>query len=59
MWHNYLKNDANLGKLVTPGNFIEFPIKWRKSHCSKYIHLEMTNKTKLLLQVENGEKIAF
>ena len=56
MGHNYLKNDANLGKLVTPGNFIEFPIKWRKPHRSKFSRLEMTSKTKLLPQVEIGEK---
>ena len=56
---NYQKSDTNIEKLVTPGNFIEFPIEWRKSHCSKFIRLEMTSKTKLLLKVENGEKIAF
>ena len=59
MGHNYQKNNANIGKLVTPGNFIEFPIEWRKLHSSKFIRLEMTSKTKLLLKVENGEKIAF
>ena len=47
-----------MGKSVTSGNFMEFPIEWRKPHCSKFIRLEMTSKTKLLLQVENGEKIA-
>ena len=59
MGHNYQKNDANIGNSVTLGNFIEFPIEWRKLHCSKFTRLEMTSKTKLLLQVENGEKIAF
>ena len=59
MGHNYQKNDANIGKSVTSGNFIEFPIEWRKPHRSKLTRLEMTSKTKLLLQVENGEKIAF
>ena len=59
MGHNYQKNNANIGKSVTPGNFIEFPIEWRKPHCSKFIRLEMTSKTKLLLKVENGKKIAF
>ena len=59
MGNNYQKNNANIGKSVTPGNFIEFPIKWRKSHCSKFFRLEMTSRTKLLLKVENGEKIAF
>ena len=59
MGHNYQKNDANIRKSVTPGNFIEFLIEWRKPHCSKFFRLEMTSKTKLLLQVENGEKIAF
>ena len=59
MGHNSQKNNANIGKSVTPGNFIEFPIEWRKPHCSKFICLEMTSKTKLLLKVENGEKIAF
>ena len=58
MGHNYQNNNANIEKSVTPGNFIEFPIEWRKPHCSKSICLEMTSKTKLLLQVENGEKIA-
>ena len=52
MGHNYQKNNANIKKLVTPGNFIAFPIKWRKPHCSKFIRLEMTSKTKLLLKVE-------
>ena len=56
MGHNYQKNNANIR---TPENFIEFPIEWRKPHCSKFIRLEMTSKTKLLLQVKNGEKIAF
>ena len=41
------------------GNFIEFPSLWRKPHCFKFSRLEMTSKTKLLPQVENGEKIAF
>ena len=59
MGHNYQKNNANIGKLVTSGNFIEFPIEWRKLHRSKFIRLEMTSKTKMLLQVENGEKISF
>ena len=59
MGHNYQKNNANIGKLVMSRNFIEFPIEWRKLHCSKFIRLEMTSKTKMLLQVENGEKIAF
>ena len=59
MGHNYQKNNANIGKSVMTGNFIEFPIEWCKPHCSKSIRLEMTSKTKLLLQVENGEKIAF
>ena len=59
MGHNYQKNNANIGKLVTSGNFIEFPIKWRKPHCSKLIHLEMASKTKLQLQVEYGKKIPF
>ena len=59
MVHNYQKNNANIGKPVTSGNFIEFPIEWRKPHCSKLNRLEMTSKTKLLLKVENGEKIAF
>ena len=58
MGYNYQKNNANKGKSMS-GNFIEFPIKWRKPHCSKFIRLEMTSKTKLLLKVENGEKIAF
>ena len=57
MGHNYQRNNANIEKSVTPGNFIEFPIEWRKPHCSKFIFLEMTSKTKLLLKVENGEKI--
>ena len=59
MGHNYQNNDASIEKSVTSGNFIEFPIEWRKPHCSKFIRLEMTSKTKLLLQVENGDKIAF
>ena len=59
MGHNYQKNNANIGKLVTSGNFIEFLIEWCKPHGSKFIHLEMTSKTKSLLQVENGEKITF
>ena len=45
MGQNYLKNDANIGKLVTSGNFIEFPIKWRIPHCSKLNYLGMTSKT--------------
>ena len=56
MGYNYQENNANIKKSVTPGNFIEFPIEWRKPHCSKFICLEMTNKTKLPIQVENGEK---
>ena len=59
MGHNYQKNNANIGKSVTPGNCIEFLIKWRKPHRFKFVCLEMTSKTKLLLQVQNGEKIAF
>ena len=59
MGHNYQKNNANIEKSVMPGNFIEFLIEWRKPHCSKFVRLEMTSKTKLLLQVQNGEKIAF
>ena len=59
MGHNYQKNNANIGKLVMTGNFIEFPIKWRKPHCSKFICLEMTSRIKFLLQVEIGEKIAY
>ena len=59
MGQNYQKNNATIGKSVTPGNFIEFPIEWRKPHCFKFICLEMTSKTKLLLKVENGQKIAF
>ena len=58
MGHNYQKLNANMGKLEMSGNFIEFPIKWRKPHCFKFICLEMTSKTKLLL-VENSKKIAF
>ena len=58
MGHNYPENDANIRKLVMSGNFIEFLIEWRKLHCSIFICLDMTSKTKLLLQVENGEKIA-
>ena len=58
MGHNYQKNNANIEKSVTPGNFIEFLIEWRKPHCSKFVRLEMTSQTKLL-QVQNGEKIAF
>ena len=54
MEFNYLKSDTNIRKLVTPGNFIEFLIKWRKPHCSKLSDLEMTGKTKLLAQVKNG-----
>ena len=44
MGHNYLKDNANIGKLVTPGNFIKFLIIWRKSYRSKYKFscLEMT-----------------
>ena len=57
--HNYPKNNANIEKSVTSGNFIKFPIDWLKLHCSKFIRLEMTSITKLLPQVENGEKIAF
>ena len=49
MGHNYQKNNANIKKSVTPGNFIEFLIEWRKPHCSKFICLEMTGKTKLPL----------
>ena len=56
MGHNYQKNNANIEKSVTPGNFIEFLIEWRKPHRSKFVRLEMTSKTKLLLQVQNGEK---
>ena len=59
MGYNYQKSNANIKKLVMSGNFIEFLIEWRKPHCSKFIRLEMTSKTKLLLKVENGEKIAF
>ena len=59
MGHNYQKNNANIEKSVTPGNFFKFLIEWRKLHCSKFVRLEMTSKTKLLLQVQNGEKIAF
>ena len=59
MGHNYQKNNANIRKLVMSGNFIEFPIYWRKPHYSKSISLEMTSKTKLLLQVENGKKMHF
>ena len=59
MGYNYQKNNANIGKSLTPGNFIEFPIEWRKPHCSKFIRSETTSKTKLLLQVENGEKLHF
>ena len=59
MGHNYHNNNANIGKSVMSGNFIEFPIYWRKPHYSKSIYLEMTSKTKLLLQVENGEKMDF
>ena len=59
MGHHYQKNNANIGKLVMSGNFIEFPIKWRKPHCSKFIRLEMTSRIKFLLQVENGKKIAY
>ena len=43
--HIFQKNVANLGKLVTPRNFIKFSLKWRNSHCSKFYCLEMTNKT--------------
>ena len=59
MGNNYQNNNAKIGKSVTPGNFIKFPIEWRKPHCSKFTRLEMTSKTKLLLKVENGKKIAF
>ena len=59
MVHNYQEKNANIGKSVTSGNFIEFPIEWRKLHCSIFICLDMTSKTKLLLQVENGEKMHF
>ena len=59
MGNNYQKNNANIRKSVMSGNFIEFPIYWRKPHYSKSICLEMTSKTKLLLQVENGEKMHF
>ena len=59
MGHNYQKNNANIEKSVTPGNFIEFLIEWRKPHRSKFVRLEMTSQTKLPLQVQNGEKIAF
>ena len=57
MGNNYQKNNANIRKSVMSGNFIEFPIYWRKPHYSKSICLEMTSKTKLLLQVENDEKM--
>ena len=59
MGHNYQKKNANIGKSVTPGNFIEFPIEWRKPHCSKFIRLEMTSKTNLLLKVEMAKKLHF
>ena len=59
MGHNYQKNNANIRKLVMSENFIEFPIKWRKPHRSKFICLEMRSKTKLPLQGENVKKMAF
>ena len=59
MGNNYQKNNANIRKSVMSGNFIEFPFYWREPHYSKSICLEMTSKTKLLLQVEIGEKMHF
>ena len=59
MEYNCFKNDVNIGKLVIPENVIKFPTKWRKPHHSKCSCLEMTSKTKLLPQGENGRKIPF
>ena len=59
MGQNYQRNNANIRKSVMPGNFIEFPIEWRKPHCSKFNRLEMTSKTKWFPQGENGKTIAF
>ena len=59
MGHNYLKNDANLGKIGDAWNSMKFPIKCRKPNCSTYSCLEMTSKLKLLHQVENDKKITF
>ena len=59
MGHNYQKDNANIRKLVMSGNFIKFPIQWPKPHCFKFIRLEKTGRIKLLLQVENGEKMHF
>ena len=59
MGHNYPENDANIRKSVMSGNFVEFPSSWRKPQGFKFSRLEMTSKTKLLPQMENGKKIAF
>ena len=59
MGHNYQKNNVNIEKSVMSGNFIEFPIEWRKPQCSKFVWLEKISNSKLLLQVENGEETSF
>ena len=59
MGHNHLKKDAHIRKSVMSGNFIEFPSYWHKPHHFKFSRLELTSKTKLLPQVENGKKFAF